>query len=1307
MRRLRTAVVGCDAEDNLLRLAVFRASERLRLARKGSDREVSPFASGFSGVVGAAPCALRPDRRVMMTIVPPPNTLATQERGHGRTVAEASPDPDAGLGTFVDHMPSSDPLSDLADRPALEQLSRALWARGALRGAAVMVGAGVSRGGARLLSVDAPLPPLWSDLADAMADELYGSEGDRAPKDPLRLAEEFRAGLGDAALTDFLRRRIRDESLEPGQIHRDLLDLPWADVLTTNYDTLIERAARDARRGYDVVLAERDLAHAGGPRIIKLHGSLRDGADVVISEEDYRTYPQRQAAFVNTARQVFIENELCLLGFSGDDPNFLQWAGWVRDRLGDRSRRIYLIGALDLPPVKRRLLETRGIAPIDLAPVVRGERADQRHAIAISMVLAHLRAAKPAEPDDWKPASDRGYTRLGSADHEAWARDVRDPEKVVKAFRAVLTVWRTDRSMCPGWLVCPDDVRMAIRHGTDTVENPSLAIDTLPENERQEALLELAWRCDHGAQPLQPWQAERMDAMLTPGALAGSDPALLHSLARVLLGAARAADDDEAFATRAAFFESLAGPGDLAALIAHERCLYACDRLDFASVAKSVRGINGDDPVWGMRRAALLYWVGEADDALRAIGVAARELRARVLRDPDSVVLRSRLAWARMLADASSSEDSSALVSELDGLDRLALRNYDPWEQLRALDADVDAGLRNRLEARQIEPGFEAGTYRDNRNDVTFRNAAQVSPLGELRHIAERVGLPIRMRLANMLGTRLANALRLAFEPTAAWHCALLATKPSYASGPIDVHLGRIPVARLDPKVAAELRVRMEHAIDFWRTRVRRASRSDDVDTLRLYVEALSRLTARDDIDTAKSHVRLAVELGTDNGLNHWWLNEPIGHLLQRAVNAVPPFERSSLTPELLRFPLAAERDASGPSMSWYDPGPDFYRFVRRSGSEAIFDARTETFLRHLDDRGDLSRSEAAVRLLHLHEAGQLTDHQAAAFADALWRDVSRADNALPQGLRLLSHAFLIAPAPPDVDVRTRVYSHLFGPGRTADLVHLVMAASGRTPYMLPSEVDAARIFDKAASWRPKQIDVASLGDAFARPTQEGRNRMMASVLGVVAAPALAQHDRTVERAEATLAFQDDTNLPECLAALPVFYGLDSDLDRRIANVLHRSLAAGDRRVTPAAVDAIDRWLRLSEIGRVSPLPDALRDRALQELDRGRTGGLANLVHLAHRIMSAGRCGSRELDRIVEALAELRVTTDYGAPDGDADFQSDRAVALPLVRAECVRLAQALEERGVTTEPVRAWRDLATCDPLPEVRDAARDMMGD
>ncbi|WAC29243.1 SIR2 family NAD-dependent protein deacylase [Ancylobacter sp. SL191] len=1121
----------------------------------------------------------------------------------------------------------------------------------------------------------------------------------------MRLAEEFRSGLGDAALTDFLRRRIRDDAFEPGQIHRDLLDLPWADVLTTNYDTLLERAVKDSRRSYDPVLRESDLAHAIGARIIKLHGSLRDPTSIVISEEHYRTYPERHAAFVNTARQLFIENELCLLGFSGDDPNFLQWAGWVRDRLGGSARRIYLVGALDLPPVKRRLLEARGVAPIDLAPAVSGERDDRRHAVAISLFLAHLKDARPTEPDDWVPISSGNYPRLGGNDIHARQNDFRNSSKVVEAFRSALDKWKSDRKACPDWLICPQEVRIALRHGTTAVENLPLALDTLPESERQEALLELAWRYDRGSQPLSPWLTERMHAIFTQGSLSDAEPSSIGALARTLLGAARAADDESAFASCAARFEALTVPEDLPAIVMYERCLFARDRLDFAFVAENLTKIDGDDPVWGLRRAALLYWVGDTEGAQRTVGAAARDLRTRVLRDPDSIALRSRLAWAKMLVRSLRWEDDGALFAELNGLDRLAMRDYDPWAELRALESEVEAGLRKRLEARQIEPSFDTGAYRDNRNTLKFGNAAGVTPLSELRHLAETAGLPIRTRHVNLLGTSLADALRLAFEPTAAWYSAFLATRPSHSKGPIEIHLGRIPIARLGLEAVVELRKRLEHAVTYWHARVRKRFDSiGDIDALRLYVEALSRVTAIDDADTAKAHARLAVEMGSDEALNHWWLNEPIGNLLKRSLDAVPSSERAELSSELLKFPMAVEKDAGGPSMSWYNPGPDAYRFVRRSESEAIFDTRVAAFLQHLAP-GGLSRAEATIRLFYLYENGQLSSSQISSFAAALWEGVPETGTALPKGTNLFSHAFLSAPAPPNIDVHSRVYAHLFaadGSESKADPEELVATVSGRRNHLRPNENDAARLFDNVTKWRPERLPRDPIDEVLSRGIQEKGDKMMASVLGMVAAPALAHHDRTVERAKAALAFMRETELPETLAAFPVFYGLDTDVDLEIANAFRRVLATGDRRATPAAVTAIDLWLRLSEAGEASPLPDVLRNRALRALERGRIGGLASLIYLARRLIVAGCCGDPELDQIVEVLDELRVGTDYGSPDGDIDFESDRAVSLPLIRAECVRLAQALEAEGVATEPVRIWRDVAASDPLPEVRYAAR-----
>jgi hypothetical protein len=234
-------------------------------------------------------------------------------------------------------------LNELPDFFALEHLAKSLWRDGETRGAALLLGSGFSRF-ARLPGVDSKKPPLWNDLKRGMISQIYaGASESDIPADPLRLAEEFRAMLGQATLDDFIRHHVPDASWEPGDLHEKLLHLPWADVLTTNWDTLLERTSpKIGDITYETVFAAADIARAKRPRIVKLHGTLPSGP-FIFAEEDYRTYPTRHAAFVNLARQIFLENELCLLGFSGNDPNFLQWSGWVRDHLGGGARRMPLI----------------------------------------------------------------------------------------------------------------------------------------------------------------------------------------------------------------------------------------------------------------------------------------------------------------------------------------------------------------------------------------------------------------------------------------------------------------------------------------------------------------------------------------------------------------------------------------------------------------------------------------------------------------------------------------------------------------------------------------------------------------------------------------------------------------------------------------------------------------------------------------------------------------------------------------------------------------------------------------------------
>jgi hypothetical protein len=294
----------------------------------------------------------------------------------------------------------------------VEAIRRALWT-GSGR-AAVMVGAGMSLN-AQPLRPGRPAMPTWAKLTEALIEHLHppGMLSDERKKKlqaqaevagkSLRLAEEYVAAFGRPALDDLIQKAIPDDEFGPGELHRLLLDLPWVDVLTTNYDTLLERAASTALRRYSTVRTSEEIPYASRSRIVKLHGSFPSIRPFILTEEDFRKYPHRFAPFVNLAQQVVMENLLCLIGFSGDDPNFLSWSGWVRDHLGLYAPRIYLCGFQNLTDAERRILHDRNVIPVDFTPLFTNNfpPGGARHPIALEWFLRSLGNGRPYDPLEW------------------------------------------------------------------------------------------------------------------------------------------------------------------------------------------------------------------------------------------------------------------------------------------------------------------------------------------------------------------------------------------------------------------------------------------------------------------------------------------------------------------------------------------------------------------------------------------------------------------------------------------------------------------------------------------------------------------------------------------------------------------------------------------------------------------------------------------------------------------------------------------------------------------------------------------
>lgn len=231
--------------------------------------------------------------------------------------------------------------------------------------AALFVGAGFSLNADKVTS-DVPAMPLWNDLATKFREKL-GLDGQQL--DSLTLAENVEIAYGRHELDQLLLDNIRDADYLPSQLHSDLLRLPWSDVFTTNYDTLLERAAEVLpEKVFTVITNKSDLVGtSGATRIVKLHGSFPSQHPFIITSEDYRTYPVKFAPFVNTVQQSLLENTLCLIGFSGDDPNFNKWVGWIRDNLGeDNAPQMYLLTHQHISDVDRKRFYKRNIIIVEL-----------------------------------------------------------------------------------------------------------------------------------------------------------------------------------------------------------------------------------------------------------------------------------------------------------------------------------------------------------------------------------------------------------------------------------------------------------------------------------------------------------------------------------------------------------------------------------------------------------------------------------------------------------------------------------------------------------------------------------------------------------------------------------------------------------------------------------------------------------------------------------------------------------------------------------------------------------------------------
>lgn len=478
--------------------------------------------------------------------------------------------------------------------------------------AAAFVGAGFSKN-ARM--PEAAEMKDWNALGIDFYTRLYGDPGAKGLwfQNPINLATQVEASFGRHELDEMIQQSLPDDVIVHGKLHVDLLNLGWHDIFTTNYDTLLERACLDADHPYTVVYNRDTLLYSTSPRIVKLHGSFPNIRPYIITEEDFRTYPQIHPEFVNTVRQALIENLFCLIGFSGDDPNFKSWLGWLRDVMGKQLSPVYFITYdRNLHDSRRNLLAKQNIEVLNLHELPYVSNLQE----AFEFFFRYL---KSEHDTVWTGKLRQRYQKLETADQ------VRGLTKEMAEIRL----------RYPRWLVLPkryyddfQDVRSDMVFWSKASEIPGID----PE-EWVRFLCELKWRLEVSFTPIGvEWFVSALEKLSVNQS---EQSYQILDLKLALLKHYRIVGKETEYnnlSTELNGCLSILKTEQLRRFY-YDRCLMASSKMDFRELRSLLTDwkVYETDFLGALWKSAMLIEANMRNEALNLLGSASTQLRRTIL----------------------------------------------------------------------------------------------------------------------------------------------------------------------------------------------------------------------------------------------------------------------------------------------------------------------------------------------------------------------------------------------------------------------------------------------------------------------------------------------------------------------------------------------------------------------------------------------------------------------------------------------------------------------------------------------------
>ena len=981
--------------------------------------------------------------------------------------------------------------------------------------AALMVGAGFSRNASSIDDTSLPFPDL-NQLRIVLNERLYGKQTSEQSKYlPVReLADEAKAVLGHSEFNKLLNDVIPDLSYQPSKLHVKLLELPWSEVFTTNYDTLLERASSACKnRTYSVVNKMDDLLKPQLPRIVKLHGSLHSDEPLIITSEDYRRYPEDYALLVNTVRQAIIENTFCLVGFSGDDPNFLEWTGWLRDKSSRRElNKIFNLGLFDLPNSRKKLHEKRNIIDVNLSDWF-GHKLNHFQSFDLLLNYLHERIGEVSN-DVWgsntiieKPDSGTGWPTGNKFEYPNTDLDKQDQ------LIELLPYWRNQRESYPGWIIVPEDRRSNLWSATEPWIYYVSNEDSLPDLYDLEFAFEISWRMEKSLCPFLDTQVQFFDSIIerfidladvnTPiGTFdvsleslrkRGLGPDEIRNMVRFLsLRTLRMYREEEwlekweGLNTRINGIKSQLS-AELIAQLHYEQALLAFFNLDCNKLKKRLNEwpVNENLPYWEAKKAGLLAEIGQVDSAKSILERSLARIRFDSTRNSvvsDYTLVSQESLVMMLLNNARLSESVLAgnmqeyMNSQNEFIVRWdELRKYkcSPHDELRSFTSKLDQPHVKRSQISTKEE-FDVGRYTQTYHMIHVKET--LTAYNFLR-FCEDSGLPFRMPGVNVSTAAAKGAVSRICEYSSFWAMSTLVRVGDEKA--VDRIFSRPFLSGLRTPLADNLIDRFVSALEDSRIEIQSGDVYKNINIgivlAGVIPEILSRLCCKCSQEAKLIILSLLKNIYSSDFKRNY---TGIRRLTERLLNSIPIQKRYELIPAILDFPVIDEL-TQREEREFVNP----FRVlnldrnkVRKRGLFVIGDERYTILLENASSNNPVARKWAIHIIGELYDLGCLNDSQCNEFAEVLWSQLDEFE--LPSGTDYRRSYFEELPHPEHIDpfnlIRSYIQTEQF-PIQNHRTETSIPLTSGELPICddifrasrstLWSEKDSQEMFDRLAEW--------------------------------------------------------------------------------------------------------------------------------------------------------------------------------------------------------------------------------------------------